>query len=51
MTERGRDPTQPYDQSPTLTENPKKQRDNTKTTTKTSITQRLRTDFTYGQFE
>ena len=34
----------PMTKAPTPIENPKKQRDNTKTPTKTSITQRLRTD-------
>ena len=47
MKETGRDLTQSYDKRP-YTLHPiqsKKQRDNTKTVPKTSITQRLRTDF------
>ena len=42
--EKGRDLTQSYAKAPTTTEKSKKQRDNTKTPPKTSITQRLRTD-------
>ena len=44
-TQKGRDLTQSYDKSPyTDRKKSKKQRDNTKTPPKTSITQRLRTD-------
>ena len=42
--EKGRDLTQSYDKASTPTEKPTKQRDNTLTPRKTSITQRLRTD-------
>ena len=41
---KGRDPTQSHDKSPYTDRKSKKQRDNTKTPPKTSITQRLRTD-------
>ena len=45
IREKGRDLTQSYDKSPyTHEKKNKKQRDNTKTPSKTSITQRLRTD-------
>ena len=45
FSEKGKDLTQSYDKSPyTDKKKSKKQRDNTKTPPKTSITQRLRTD-------
>ena len=42
--QKGRDLTQSYNNSPYTHRKSKKERDNTKTTPKTSISQRLRTD-------